>query len=125
LIEAGASWRRWPLFGRPALKSWSRGAVTLLGDAAHPMLPFLAQGAAQAIEDAEALGRAFANGAAPEVAIRSYERARIDRATKVQRASRRQGEYFHAGFPLAQARDIAMSLLGGQGMLARNSWLYR
>ena len=59
LIEAGASWRHWPLFARPPLKRWSRGAVTLLGDAAHPMMPFLAQGAAQAIEDADALGRAF------------------------------------------------------------------
>jgi salicylate hydroxylase len=59
LIEAGATWRHWPLFARPPLPGWSRGAVTLLGDAAHPMLPFLAQGAAQAIEDAQALGDAF------------------------------------------------------------------
>ena len=57
LVEAGASWRHWPLFARPPLRNWTAGAVTLLGDAAHPMVPFLAQGAAQAIEDAEALGR--------------------------------------------------------------------
>ncbi len=125
LIEAGASWRRWPLFGRPALRRWSQGVVTLLGDAAHPMLPFLAQGAAQAIEDAHALGGAFACGASPENAIKTYERARMERANKVQRASRRQGDYFHAGFPLAQVRDIAMRTLGGQGMLTRNAWLYR
>ncbi len=124
LIEAGVSWRRWPLFGRPPLGSWSHGAVTLLGDAAHPMLPFLAQGAAQAIEDAEALGLAFSSGATPAQALGAYERARLARATKVQRASRRQGDYFHAGFPIAQARDIAVKSLGGQGMLARNAWLY-
>jgi salicylate hydroxylase len=124
LIEAGASWRRWPLFLRPALKSWGRGAVTLLGDAAHPMLPFLAQGAAQAIEDAQSLGKAFADHAAPELAVTAYERDRIARATKVQRASRRQGDYFHASFPLAQARDAAIKILGGQGMLMRNAWLY-
>ena len=96
LIAAGDCWRRWPLYGRPALAHWSQGAVTLLGDAAHPMLPFLAQGAAMAIEDAEALGRAFKPGVAPAEAFKVYERARIARATKVQRASRRQGDHYHA-----------------------------
>ena len=96
LILAGDCWRRWPLYGRPALAHWSQGAVTLLGDAAHPMLPFLAQGAAMAIEDAEALGRAFPPGVAPAEAFKAYERARIARATKVQRASRRQGDHYHA-----------------------------
>jgi salicylate hydroxylase len=125
LIAACDGWRRWPLWGRPALRSWSRGAVTLLGDAAHPMVPFLAQGAAQAIEDAEALGRAFAGGASAAAAFAAYERARISRATKVQAASRRQGRFAHAAFPLAQTRDVVMSLLGGRGMLERNAWLYR
>ncbi len=125
LIAAESNWRRWPLFGRPALAHWSYGAVTLLGDAAHPMVPFLAQGAAQAIEDAEALGRACGGGAEPAEAFEAYERARIGRATKVQRASRGQGDYFHASGPLAFARDLAISMLGGKGMLARNAWLYR
>ena len=125
LLEAAPQWRRWPLYARPALPRWSHGAVTLLGDAAHPMLPFLAQGAAQAIEDAEALGRAFAPGVAPAVAFAAYERARVERATKVQRASRRQGVYFHLSGPAAAARDLAISLLGGRGMLERNAWLYR
>ena len=125
LIAACDSFRRWPLWGRPALRSWTRGAVTLLGDAAHPMLPFLAQGAAQAIEDAEALGDAFAAGASPPQAFARYERARIARATKVQTASRRQGRFSHAAFPLAQARDFVMARLGGGGMLERNAWLYR
>jgi salicylate hydroxylase len=125
LVSSCDSWRRWPLWSRPALSHWSRGAVTLLGDAAHPMVPFLAQGAAQAIEDAEALGRAFAGRAAPATAFAAYEKARIARATKVQKASRRQGLFAHAGFPLATARDLAMSLLGGRGMLERNAWIYR
>ena len=124
-VSSCDSWRRWPLWGRPPLRSWSRGAVTLLGDAAHPMVPFLAQGAAQAIEDAEALGRAFAGGVSAAAAFARYEGVRISRATKVQTASRRQGRFAHAGFPLAQARDVVMSLIGGRGMLARNAWLYR
>ena len=125
LIAAGDRWRRWPLYGRPALAHWSQGAVTLLGDAAHPMLPFLAQGAAMAIEDAEALGRAFPPGVAPAEAFKAYERSRIARATKVQRASRRQGDHYHASGLIASARDLVISALGGRMMLERNDWLYR
>lgn len=126
LIEAGASWRHWPLFIRPTLQHWSRGAVTLLGDAAHPMPPFLAQGAAQAIEDADALGCAFAQfGATPQTALAAYERARMSRAAQVVGASKRQGALFHMHGPSAAARDIVIRALGGRGMLARNAWLYR
>lgn len=126
LIEAGETWRHWPLFARPPLKKWSRGAVTLLGDAAHPMVPFLAQGGAQAIEDAEALGRAFLQlGARVETAFSAYEVSRIARASRVVRASRRQGEYYHLGGLGAVGRDLAIRTLGGQGILARNDWIYR
>ena len=59
LVRAAPAWKRWPLFDRQPIRRWTQGRVTLLGDAAHPMLPFYAQGAAQAIEDAGALGRAF------------------------------------------------------------------
>ncbi|PWB79825.1 MAG: salicylate 1-monooxygenase [Methylocystaceae bacterium] len=126
LIEAAPAWRRWPLFGRPELVRWSRGRVTLLGDAAHPMTPFLAQGAAQAIEDAAALGRAFEpGGQSVEAALDAYQAARTQRAIKIQRGSRRQGFYFHMSGPAAVARDLAIRALGGAGMLARNAWLYR
>ena len=100
--------------------------MTLLGDAAHPMMPFLAQGAAQAIEDADALGRAFRQlGASVESVFGAYEAQRIDRAARVVRASGRQGEYFHLGGAPALARDLAIRALGGRGVLARNAWLYR
>lgn len=126
LIEAAPSWRRWPLFGRPELSRWSKGRVTLLGDAAHPMVPFLAQGAAQAIEDAAALGRAFEEEQrSVETALEAYQAARMRRAIQVQRGSRRQGFYFHLRGPAASVRDVAIKALGGRGMLARNAWLYR
>lgn len=125
LVEAAPSFRRWPLFTRPRLARWSVGRVTLLGDAAHPMVPFLAQGAAQAIEDALALAQSFAAQARVPAALEAYQAARIARATKVQRNSRRQGLYFHLPEPLATARDLAIRALGGRGMLARNAWLYR
>ncbi|NBT96907.1 MAG: salicylate 1-monooxygenase [Methylocystaceae bacterium] len=126
LISAAPLWRRWPFFIRPMLTTWTQDSVTLLGDAAHPMLPFLAQGAAQAIEDALALGQAFA---APNITVEraflAYEQKRRMQAQKVVAASRQQGQYFHLSGGLALARNIAIRLLGGKGMLARNAWLYR
>jgi salicylate hydroxylase len=86
----------WGLFDRDPLPVWSTDRITLLGDAAHPMLPFLGQGAAMAIEDAYILARALSYH--PEdipVALRSYDAARVPRATQVQLASRRQATIFH------------------------------
>jgi salicylate hydroxylase len=126
LISAAPLWRRWPFFIRPMLTTWTQDSVTLLGDAAHPMLPFLAQGAAQAIEDALALGQAFdAPNITVERAFLAYEQKRRMQAQKVVAASRQQGQYFHLSGGLALARNIAIRLLGGKGMLARNAWLYR
>lgn len=126
LLEAGASWRHWPLFARPPLSQWSKGAVTLLGDAAHPMLPFLAQGAAQAIEDADALGRAFMTlGVSVESAFDAYQRARMRRANQIQRRSMTQGAYLHMRGLASETRDLAIRLLGARGIIARNEWIYR
>jgi salicylate hydroxylase len=95
-----------------------------LGDAAHPMLPFLAQGAAQAIEDAAALGGALSRDRNVERALLAYQAARQARATHVQQASRRQGVIYHLSGPAALARDLAFRALGGDNMLARYDWLY-
>jgi salicylate hydroxylase len=111
---------------RPTLTKWTQDSVTLLGDAAHPMLPFLAQGAAQAIEDALMLGQAFGPpNITVERAFLAYEQKRRKHTQNVVAASRQQGRYFHLSGGLALARNIAIRLLGGKGMLARNAWLYR
>jgi len=127
LISAAPLWRRWPFFMRPTLTKWTQDSVTLLGDAAHPMLPFLAQGAAQAIEDALMLGQAslFPPTLPVERAFLAYEQKRRKHAQNVVAASRQQGRYFHLSGGLALARNIAIRLLGGKGMPARNAWLYR
>jgi len=126
LIGGAERYRYWPLFARPPLTRWSHGAVTLLGDAAHPMVPFLAQGAAQAIEDADALGHAFREAETPvAAAFAAYERARRRHAAAVVRASARQGHIDHLRGPLATARDLAIRALGGDLLLRRNAWLYR
>ena len=124
LIAAAPSWRTWPLFDLDPLPRWSRGAATLLGDAAHAALPFLAQGAAQAIEDAAALGRAWRRCSTPAAAAAAYEAARRDRSSRVQALSRRQGRIYHLGGAAALARDTTMRLIGGPRMLARFDWLY-
>jgi salicylate hydroxylase len=124
LLGSADEWRKWPLFDCDPLDSWTTGRVALLGDAAHPMMPFLAQGAAQAIEDADALGRALGGERDIPRALRTYEAARLPRASRVQRQSRSQAAAYHLGGPAAFARDIALRAVSGERMLARLNWLY-
>ncbi len=83
---------KWALFDRPPLQTWTRGGITLQRDAAHPMLPSMAQGAAQSIEDAYVLARCLADGRNdPRRALRRYAAYRRERAAAVQAASRQPG----------------------------------
>ena len=126
LIEAVDEWRRWPLFDRHLAPRWTDGRVALVGDAAHPMMPFLGQGAAQAVEDAHALGKALAApDTATERALSVYERERMPRAAAVQLASRRQGAIYHLAGPPALVRDAVIAGLGFERMMRRLDWLYR
>ena len=126
IIVDAPEWKRWPLYVRKPVDRWSRGRVTVLGDAAHAMAPFLAQGAAQAIEDADALGLAFAAHPTDETAaLDAYQRARAARANRVQRASSIQGRVYHLSGPAAFARDLAMRGLGPGGMARASDWIYR
>lgn len=130
LIGSATEWRRWPLFDRDPVTKWGEDRVALLGDAAHPMLPFFAQGASQAIEDAQALASAFAPNAHGEMpaisdALALYARKRVRRAARVQIASRRQGLIYHLYGPAARVRNIGMKLLSQQSMMSRFDWLYR
>ncbi len=88
------------------------------------MLPFLAQGAAQAIEDADALGEVLARSQNIETSLRAYQVMRCLRAARVQRESRRQAKIYHLAGPAAFLRDMALRALGPQKMLARYDWLY-
>jgi salicylate hydroxylase len=90
---------KWGIFARPPRDTWVSGRVALLGDAAHPMQPFLGLGAAMAIEDATILGRAFAATPDPAAALAAYERARVPRANRVLMLSKRQGDLFDSTDP--------------------------
>jgi salicylate hydroxylase len=125
LLEAPAQWLRWALFDRLPSRLWGDGLVTLIGDAAHPMLPFLAQGGAMAIEDAavlaEMLGRRSED---PAAAMRAYEGLRQARTARVQREARSNGAIYHLKGPAALARNIALAALGGERLLTRYDWVY-
>jgi salicylate hydroxylase len=88
---------KWALFDREPLPGWTRGRVTLLGDAAHPMLPFLGQGAAMGIEDGLVLARAFAAAGSLDEALQRYEQARRARTTEVMLQSRATALNYHSG----------------------------
>jgi len=100
---------KWGLFDRDPMSRWSQGRVTLLGDAAHPMLPFLSQGAAMAIEDAYVLAAALAHhGSDQEAALRAYEAERLPRTSRVQLEARERGRTYHLSTPEEQRqRDLA------------------
>jgi salicylate hydroxylase len=126
LLATPQRWQKWALYDRAPSANWGRGPVTLLGDAAHPMLPFLAQGAAMAIEDALVLAAALARFADdPTRALRDYERQRQPRTARVQRAARRNDFVYHLGAPAARVRDAALTALGGRRLLAQYDWIYR
>ena len=125
LVDAVPQWRRWPLFDRNPAARWSVDRVVLLGDAAHPVLPFLAQGAGLAIEDAQALADAAAShGTDIRGMIATYEKARIARAGIVNTASRRQGSIYHLPGVFGMARDVAMRSMGPERLMSRLDWLY-
>ncbi len=130
LVEAAPSWGLWMLHDRAPVASageMARGRIALLGDAAHPMRPYLAQGAAMALEDAHALGRtlAMADDAGLEVplALARYALQRWERCARVQRRSVRNGRVFHATGAVRVARDASLRWLGPQ--LMDQPWLYR
>jgi salicylate hydroxylase len=124
LTKVPVRWRAWSLYHRRPISSFSLGPVALVGDAAHPMVPFLAQGAAQAIEDAGALGDVFAQAQDIPAALLMYSQGRVARAARVQREALKLGQIYHMSGPLAFARDATMRLLGTRGLIQRYDWLY-
>ena len=126
IAAAERPWRQ-ALYARSPLPCWTKGRATLLGDAAHPMLPFLAQGAAMAIEDADALAGLLAGAADMPAALLDYQDERLARTAKVQRWAERNAALFHLPSPAARTAFAAAAFadgVTGQPAEARLDWLY-
>lgn len=116
---------RWALFDRDPLPCWSLGVTTLLGDACHPTLPFMAQGACMAIEDAAVLAECVAGVGRTQIpeALKRYETLRKPRTTAIQTGSRANAGLYHLRAPKSWMRNLAMRR-GGQGLAAQAEALY-
>ena len=125
LLDKIESWRMWVLCDRPPIKEWSKGRITLLGDAAHPMLQYLAQGACMSIEDAVCLAdKVVAAKGDYASAFQAYQNARYLRTGRVQIMARIYGEFYHAG---GVAKELRNLMLGGrtpEDAMAGMEWLY-
>ncbi|MRD45879.1 3-hydroxybenzoate 6-monooxygenase [Caenimonas koreensis DSM 17982] len=119
------TWKMWVLCDREPVKNWSDGRVTLLGDAAHPMLQYLAQGAGQAIEDAVVLGEAIAtcNGNVSE-AFHNYQKARYLRTGRVQLTARFYGDIYHASGVQRELRNQMFQGGKESAGFAGLKWMY-
>jgi salicylate hydroxylase len=129
MLGAVDDWHRWALFTVPESGRWYAGTIGLLGDAVHAMLPFAAQGAAMAIEDAAVLAKVFGDGPAETAAqvtkaLRRYRRLRRSRVAKVQALAEKQGRIYHMAGPMALARDLSIRLLGPKRVLGRQRWIH-
>jgi salicylate hydroxylase len=125
MLDKIESWRMWVLCDREPVKNWSKGRATLLGDAAHPMLQYLAQGACMAIEDGVCLAtRVDANGDDFETAFKEYQGLRYLRTARVQLTARMFGDIYHAAGATADLRNAMLGAIDqtkpGEGM----AWLY-
>jgi 3-hydroxybenzoate 6-monooxygenase len=125
MLERIETWRMWVLCDREPVKDWSKGHVTLLGDAAHPMLQYLAQGACMAAEDAVALADNVAE--APDdlpAAFRAYVGARYLRTARVQIMARVYGDFYHARGPAAELRNQMLRPRTPEQSYDGMAWLY-
>ncbi len=125
LIATPQRWLKWALYERKAAFRGGEGPVTLIGDAAHPMLPFLAQGAGMAIEDAAVLAwclKEYRDD--PADALRAYEGARRLRTARAQQVSHKQGGIYGRSGPEALVRNLGMKFMGGDRLRAHYDWIY-
>lgn len=124
LLARPQAWSRWQAMVRPVGGDLPGGPVTLAGDALGPTLPYLAQGAALALEDAVVLGRCLDRHSTPQRAFRAYEALRRPRHAQIAAASRRLAWIYHATGPARHLRNAAIRANGSERFLDRMAWIY-
>lgn len=126
VIEHGRDWKQWVLCDRDPISQWTDGRVALLGDAAHPMLQYFAQGACMAMEDGVALAVALDGAGETEAALAQYKDMRMVRTARVQMNSRLIGDYiYHPDDARAAVRNEIMQGMSAQDWYDQLTWIYR
>jgi salicylate hydroxylase len=123
ILESQQNWCLWPLYDLP-IKKMADQRIALLGDAAHPILPFLAQGGALAIEDAACLADHINRYQSVPEALKAYEQERLPRITRVQNAARRNGRLYHARALNAWGRNMVLKRTKPETLMELYAWLY-
>ena len=124
LLKEQTRWTGWPLFEMPVPKQMHLSSIALAGDVAHAMLPFAAQGAAMAIEDAAVLGKCLSEHDTLDEALNTYSRLRVKRVGKVMKTARKNGRIYHMGLLTGLFRDMGMKLLPKKKLSDRQDWIY-
>ena len=124
-LSQATEWRQWPLYSTPAVPTWADGRVLLLGDAAHPILPYLAQGGAMAIEDAFVLAAAIATHRGdPTLIAQHYLSERQQRTNRVRAASEQNGAAYHMRGIQAIGRNAVLRTTPAHLLMRRYDWIY-
>lgn len=124
ILALPPAWQKWAAASRTAARTWTQGRIVLIGDAAHASLPYLAQGAAMALEDAVILARTIQTGGTLAEAFRAYQALRMPRTRRITGESQRLGAIYHARGPVRLARNLALRTTKSETFLARLAWIY-
>lgn len=124
VLALPTTWQKWAAASRVAARTWTMGRVALIGDAAHASLPYLAQGAAMALEDAVVLARKIQTSDTMAGALRAYQALRLPRTQRIVAESRRLGSIYHARGPIRLARNLVLRITKPEDFLSRLSWIY-
>jgi salicylate hydroxylase len=124
LINSKNQWSTWPARDIAPVQNWNRNRTALVGDAAHASLPYLAQGAAMALEDACVLSNAIQNANELESAFQKFSKLRLKRTAAIQRQSRQLGKIYHARGALRLARNLALKATPPRSFIRQFTWIY-
>ena len=124
ILDQKIHWTKWPALDFAPARIWSRNRTVLVGDAAHASLPYLAQGAAMALEDACVLSTAIQNAKELETAFRDFSELRFRRTSEIQNKSRRLGGIYHAKSVMRQARNVVLKVTPPAKFMNQLSWIY-
>ena len=125
IFDISSHWTRWPISSVDPDGSWIHGRIALLGDAAHAMLPFIAQGASMAIEDAIVIADCLASDDNSTIALEKYQKLRKTRVTRVAKLAESNGNLYHASGVMRTARNLVMKTVPSGVLAERNAWIYR